>query len=211
MDFDPKHITGQLLRAMGAFGIVLTPILPLLAVEAASLDQKHHIVRINRVHSRLESKQNALNPNDFNLYDSDQFSIHYPKDWQVTFQDNNRVDIVSSSPDPIMDIRTEVSLLREDPDTVVPQRLDQIVASGVVVNRYSLITVNGYSGFRVWSASADDRQTLTTFIGYADQQTAILTSRYTGEAQIEDLVTTIHNSFVNHSVDPAVDPVEPVD
>lgn len=204
MDFDTKYTTGKLLRVMGAFGIVLTPIFPFFAAEAFSKDQDMNVSYIQTESAKLTSKQEEHTSSDFVVYDSEEFSINYPRDWQVAPQENNGLTIIST--DITMPIRTEISLLRENPDTLVPQKLEQIVASGVAVSRYSLVTVNGQSGFRIWHDSATGQQTLVTFIGYGDQQTAILTSSYTPNTEIETLVTTIHGSFVNHSVAQAIQP-----
>ncbi|MEM9804739.1 MAG: hypothetical protein AAF959_05620 [Cyanobacteria bacterium P01_D01_bin.56] len=189
---------------MGAFGIVLTPIFPFFAAEAFSKDQYINVFHAKTGITKLNAKQEEQASSDFVVYDSEEFSINYPRGWQVTPQENNGVAIIST--DITMPIRTEINLLRENPDTVVPQKLEQIVASGVAVSRYSLVTVNGQSGFRIWHDSATGQQTLVTFIGYGEQQTAILTSSYTPNTEIETLVTTIHGSFINHSVAQATQP-----
>ncbi len=198
MNFDTTQTTGQLLLAIGAFGIGLIPIFPIFAAEASQENGCISVSYLDKGSAKLIAKQEEAPSNDFVVYDSEQFSINYPRDWQVTPQGNNGIAIISS--DATMAIRTEINLLREDPDTAVPQKLDQIVTSGVAVSRYSLVTVNGQSGFRVWYESAVSQQTMVTFIGYGNQQTAILTSSYTPDTKLEALVTAIHGSFINHSV-----------
>ncbi|MEM7794000.1 MAG: PsbP-related protein [Cyanobacteria bacterium P01_C01_bin.118] len=181
---------------MGALGIVITgPVY-------ASSTVRHPVIQsaVADLHHALNVKQTE----EFSRYDSDQFSVDYPREWQIESQGENSLAIVSVASGASMPIRTDIIVLREDPQVAVPQRIDQISAEALSVQRYSLVTVDGQSGFRIWYEPAPDQRALVTFVGYGNQQTVVLTSQYGSDtavsAAVEDLVTQIHESFVNHAV-----------
>ena len=192
MDFDTKQAIRQFLLSMGALGIVITG-----PVQASST--KIHPV----TQSAMTAPYHVLNAKqteEFARYDSAQFSVTYPREWQIESQGENSLAMVSVANGANMAIRTDIVVLREDPQVVVPQRLDQISADAVSVQRYSLVTVDGQSGFRIWYEPTINQRALVTFVGYGNQQTAVLISQYGPDAAAEDLVTQVHESFVNHSV-----------
>ena len=197
MDFDTKQTVGKVLLSMGALGIVLVP-----AVVSAEVLANQRTVG----HSELQGKQEQPNSGEFARYDSTQFSVDYPRGWQVDPQGDTGVAIVSTGNDATMPIRTEIIMLREDPQTAVPQRLDQIVTEALVVERYMLVAIDGQSGFRVWYQPEAGQQALITFVGYGNEQTVVLSSQYAQDADAEAVVTQIHESFVNHSVAQAATP-----
>lgn len=207
MNFDTKQTTGQLLLGMGALGIVLTPFSSGLSTEMLSSDRQVP-PELTSTHDgkTLNNKQEPSTPSDFTRYDSAKFSVDYPEGWQVAPQGDNGVAIVSIADGVTMPIQTDIAVLREDPETAVPQRLDQIVAEAISVYRYSLVAVDGQSGFRIWYEPVTGQQAIVTFVGYGNQQTAILNSRYAPDTDAEALVTQIHGSFVNHSVAQATTP-----
>lgn len=204
MDFDTKQTVGQLLLGMGALGITLAPISSGRAAEILIADQSR--VEITDDNSALNPKQEQPEAIEFTRYESAQFSVDYPREWQIVPQGENSLAIVSLADGVTMPIRTDIVMLREDPQTVVPQRLDQIVAEAVTVQRYSLISVDGQSGFRIWYEPATGQHALITFIGYGNTQTVVMASQYAENPEAEDLVTQIHESFVNHSVAQATTP-----
>ena len=204
MDFDTKQTIGQLLLSMGALGIVLVPIPRGSAAEMFTVER--HNVAGPEPKSALNHKQESPEVDEFARYKSDQFSVDYPKDWQVTPQGESGLAIVSLADGVNMPIRTDIVVLREDPQTAVPQRLDQLVAEAVTVQRYSLVAVDGQSGFRIWYEPASGQRALVTFVGYGDAQTVVMSSQYAQEADAEELVTQIHQSFVNHSITQAATP-----
>ena len=204
MDFDTKQTIGQLLLSMGALGIVLAPIPRGSAAEMFTVEQ--HTIAGPEYKSALNHKQESPEADEFARYESEQFSVDYPKDWQVTPQGESGLAIVSLADSVNMPIRTDIVVLREDPQTVVPQRLDQLVAEAVTVQRYSLVAVDGQSGFRIWYEPASGQRALVTFVGYGDAQTVVMSSQYAQEADAEELVTQIHQSFVNHSITQATTP-----
>lgn len=206
MNFNIKRHTRQLLLAMGAFGIVLAASSPALST-APSYLQAARDIRFKPTHTPPESKQEQATTDDFDSYKSEQFTVLYPKTWQATPEGSNSVAISSPTVGAIEPIRTEIKLLREDPNTVVPQTLDQLSAEGASIQRYSLVSVDNQSGFRIWYNAETDQQSLMTFVGYGDQQTAILTSHYNAnDPNTEAIVTALHNSFTNHSVAQAITP-----
>ena len=191
MDFDTKQTVGQVLLGMGALGIVLTP--AVVPTEVLANQPAFD-------HSDLKVKQEQPIADEFARYDSTEFSVDYPRGWQVDPQGDTGVAIISTTDGVTMPIRTDIVMLREDPQTAVPQRLDQIVADAVTVQRYSLVAVDGQSGIRVWYELEAGQQALITFVGYGSEQTVILSSQYAQDSDAENLVTQIHESFVNHSI-----------
>ncbi|MEM1251970.1 MAG: hypothetical protein AAGI69_06020 [Cyanobacteria bacterium P01_H01_bin.21] len=196
MDFDTKQTVGKVLLSMGALGIVLLP-----AVVSAEV-----LANQRTGHSDLKGKQEQPSSGEFVRYDSTKFSVDYPRGWQVDPQGDTGVAIVGTDNDVNMPIRTDIVMLREDPQTAVPQRLDQIVTEALAVERYTLVAVDGQSGFRVWYQPEAGQQALITFVGYGNEQTVVLSSQYAQDADAETVVTQIHESFVNHSVAQASTP-----
>lgn len=197
MDLDIKQPAGQLLLGIGAFGIVLASTASGLSARRAAIGQPVNF-------SAIEIKQEQPEPaesNDFAHYKSAQFSVDYPQGWQIDPVGDSGLTIASIADGVNMPIRTQIVMLRENPETAVPQRLDQIVAEAAAVERYSLVAVDGQSGFRIWYQPAAGQRALITFVGYGVEQTVVLSSQYAQDAEAEDLVTQIHSSFINHSVD----------
>ncbi|MEM1238352.1 MAG: hypothetical protein AAGI45_00775 [Cyanobacteria bacterium P01_H01_bin.26] len=196
MDFDIRRIVGQCLLGIGAFGIVLADAADGLSVGFPPAERDGETsaeYSPGGVPKQAES-------GEFARYDSAEFSVDYPMGWQVSPHGETGVEISGTADGVTMAIRTEIVVFREDPQTSVPQRLDQIVAEALSVQRYSLVTVDGQSGIRIWYESEADRQALVTFVGYGNQQTVVLTSEYAQAAIAEPLATQIHDSFVNHSM-----------
>lgn len=206
MDFDTKQIVAQLLLGMGALGIVLAPTSQVFSADQPTTKPQttQGGLTIGPPNSGL--KQESAAPSDFTRYDSAKFSVDYPREWQVTPQGDSSVAIVSIADGVTMPIQTDITVLREDPESAVPQELDQIVADAVTVQRYSLVAVDGQSGFRIWYEPEAGQQAIVTFVGYGNQQTAILSSYYEPDPEAETLVTQIHGSFVNHTVTQATTP-----
>lgn len=204
MNFNIKQLTGQLLLVMGALGIVLPP-----SVNALPTSHSAPQAILEKSDTPPESTEEQSETNDFDTYKSEQFTVLYPPTWQATAQAENSVAIIGPTVGEGEPNRTDIELLRADPNEVVPQTLDQLSAQGVSIQRYSLVTVDSQSGMRIWytADTSTSQQSLVTFVGYGDQQTAILTSHYdVNDANAEDIITTLHNSFKNHSVAQAIVP-----
>ncbi|MEM6251493.1 MAG: hypothetical protein AAF821_01095 [Cyanobacteria bacterium P01_D01_bin.156] len=191
MTFDTQRIISLLLRMMGAVSLLLGAISPIFGVPAWATNEYVSLTG----QGMSNSKQTSSIPSNFSTYKSDQLSVRYPDDWQVTFQDEYGVALVSAQDT----IRTDIVLVRENPDVLVPQRLEQIVSEAVAVRRYSLVTIDGQSGFRMWYESDANQWTLVTFIGYEDQQTVVLTSEYVPDVNIEAVAMAVHDSFINRA------------
>ncbi|MGD1855366.1 MAG: hypothetical protein ACFB2W_14065 [Leptolyngbyaceae cyanobacterium] len=193
MDFDTKHIVGQCLLGMGALGIVLTsPVSGLARPQSATHPGAATVKQVQA--------------EEFARYDSDGFSVDYPRGWQIAPQGENGLEIVSTADGANMAIRTNIVILREDPQVAVPQRLDQITTDAVLVQSYSLVAVDGQSGIRIWYQPSTEQSAIVTFVGYGNQQTAVLTSQYAQDTESEAWITQIHDSFVNHAVARATAP-----
>ena len=202
MDFDTTQTWGRFLLSMGALGIVLAPnaqglSAPIPVTGSGSLE---FTTRSSR------AKQEPSLSDELTSYDSATFSVTYPQGWQVAPQGEHGVAIVSITDGVTMPIRTDIAVFREDPSTAVPERLEQILDDAASLYRYSLVTVDAQSGFRVWYEPEAGQHAIASFVGYGNRQTAVLTSVYDADSDAADLVTQIHDSFVNHSVAQAVAP-----
>ncbi|MBT9315379.1 PsbP-related protein [Leptothoe spongobia] len=204
MDFDTKQTVGQFFLGMGALGIVLTLPVDGFFAEAQTIGQP--MLEVNASKNALNIKQEQPDSNEFARYDSAKFSVDYPRGWQIEPQGENGLAIVSIADGANMAIRTDIVVLREDPQVAVPQRLEQITADAASLQSYSLVAVDGQSGIRIWYEPETGQRALVTFLGYGNQQTVVLTSQYTQDTTAEPLVTQIHDSFVNHSVAQALVP-----
>lgn len=204
MDFDTKQTVGQFFLGMGALGIVLILASDGFSAEMQAIEQPATVANVAK--NALNIKQEQSDSNEFARYDSAKFSVDYPRGWEVEPQGENGLAIVNVADGVNMAIRTDIVVLREDPQVVVPQRIDQIAADAASVQNYSLVTVDGQSGIRIWYESDTGQQALVTFLGYGNRQTVVLNSQYAQDATVESLVTQIHDSFVNHSVAQAVVP-----
>ena len=196
MDFDTRRVVAQCLLGIGAFGIVLADAANGLSVGFHPADR--HRGASAEYYSGGAPKQTESE--EFARYDSADFGVDYPMGWQVSPYGDTGVAISGNADGVTMAIRTEIAVFREDPETGVPQRLDQIVAEALSVQRYSLVTVDGQSGIRIWYEPEAGQQALVTFVGYGNQQTVVLTSEYAQAEIAEPLVTQIHDSFINQSI-----------
>ncbi|NEP18654.1 MAG: hypothetical protein F6J97_17415 [Leptolyngbya sp. SIO4C1] len=140
--------------------------------------------------------------------EADAFVIQYPQGWQVNSLDRDSIEIVSptseagSSPE----IRTQVALLREAPDAVINRSIDQLVSDQARVGLYRMVTVDRQPAFRIWMSTDADTEVISTFIGYGDFQTAVLTSQYAADTpEAEAVVLQMHDSFVNTGIATAAD------
>ncbi|MEM8810797.1 MAG: hypothetical protein AAGF01_32710 [Cyanobacteria bacterium P01_G01_bin.38] len=132
----------------------------------------------------------------------DAFAIQYPQGWQVDSLGEDTIEIVSGpNGDPTMDIHTQVQLLREDPDAVINRSIDQFIADQAEVGRYLVANVDNQPAFRIWMSASDEVKIISTFVGYGDLQTAVLTSQYSpSNADAEAMILQVHDSFVNTGV-----------
>ena len=133
------------------------------------------------------------------------FSLQYPQGSQVTVRNRDDIEIVSGDEptgNPNMDIHTQARLLREDPADVVSQYIEQLVANDARVVLYRSVAVDGRSGFRIWLGERPDPRTgelknsLVTFVGYGNVETAQIISYYTND-EAEAAVVALHDSFIH--------------
>ncbi|MEM9161995.1 MAG: hypothetical protein AAGC54_02865 [Cyanobacteria bacterium P01_F01_bin.4] len=132
----------------------------------------------------------------------DAFAIQYPQGWRVDSLGEDTIEIVSAAnDDPTMDIHTQVQLLREEPDAVINRSIDQFIADQAQVGRYLMTNVDNQPAFQIWMSASAEVKVISTFVGYGDLQTAVLTSQYSpSNADAEATILQVHNSFVNTGV-----------
>ena len=137
----------------------------------------------------------------------DAFVIQYPQAWQVTSLGEDTIEIVSPLGDDLtMNIHSRVQLLREDPDMVINRSIDQFIEDEARVGRYLMVNVDNQSALRIWMSTRDQLKVISTFVGYGDSQTAVLTSQYSSDnADAEAMILQMHDSFVNTGVATAAD------
>jgi hypothetical protein len=138
------------------------------------------------------------------------FTIEYPQAWQVKRLTETEIELDSvpvATPALMSEIYTQVQLLSENPDAVVNRSIDQFIADRSQVRLYRIVSVDGQAGFRIWMTgrAGDLTHAIATFVGYGDQQTALIFSQYAvDDAETEALILQVHDSFKNIEIAPAV-------
>ncbi|MDB9525938.1 hypothetical protein PN498_08070 [Oscillatoria sp. CS-180] len=153
---------------------------------------------------QTESQPDAGEPETFKTYTlNDTFSITVPQDWLVDGDEaENYALITSYSPESETpqqdDIRTEVSLVAESPDTYVGREIDALIQGGYVIDSYGVASVGGNKAFRVWiiDLPGDFTHQVITFIGYENGNTARLISYFNDDSPTTtDMIVNLHQSF----------------
>ena len=141
---------------------------------------------------------------DYETYEEPgEFSIDYPVGWVVERTDNNSVQITSYMPADFdltqsEDIKTEVWLIPEDPAAVVDRALNNIEADGSALQNYTALVVDEQPALRLWLAERplDFPNAIFTYVGYGNQETAVIISSYTASnPDAEAVIQRIHASF----------------
>ncbi|MCG8361767.1 MAG: hypothetical protein MJA27_00375 [Pseudanabaenales cyanobacterium] len=142
---------------------------------------------------------------DYETYvEPGEFSIDYPAGWVVERTDNNSVQITSYVPaserDPTQseDIKTEVWLIPEDPAAVVDRALNDIAEDGSEMRNYSALMVDNQPALMLWLSKRplDFPNAILTYVGYGNQETAVIVSSYTASnPNAEAVIQRIHASF----------------
>jgi hypothetical protein len=130
------------------------------------------------------------------------FSILMPSDWFVEGSETAGAAVITSyqtasNPAPT-DIRTEVNLVDEPPETYVDRQIDDLVEQKYVIDRFRLASVQGNQAFRVWiiDAPGEFANQIITFVGYENGSTAKIVSYYNGDSPTTvDTIMQMHRSF----------------
>ncbi|MBE9158982.1 hypothetical protein IQ265_19390 [Nodosilinea sp. LEGE 06152] len=144
----------------------------------------------------------------------DVFSIAFPAGWQVSAQPDAPQVVAESAgaTGSLPAMRTEITWQEAPPQTVVGQSLEAIRAKGYTVSRYDAITIDSVTAVRLWLSEIPDGlpNAFVTYVGYPTA-TATITSYYDDtSANIDPVLTAIHQSFARANTPPAEDaaPIE---
>lgn len=151
---------------------------------------------------------------EFTTYQQTHFAIDYPTMWQVEVTET--IDGVSlgasfgGNP-----VETMIAFVEAPPSQVFGQAFADLQGDEQAsLLRYRPVRVNGLSGIRLWilGAETDDLpDQVITYLGTADNQTIVLTSRYRAEeddtdedgtvqALMDIVLNAVHDSFRQRSV-----------
>ena len=141
---------------------------------------------------------------DYETYvEPGKFSVDYPSGWRIERTDNRSVQITSYSPSAdndltqTEDIKIQIWLIPEDPASVVDSALNEITQDGTLQN-YRAVTVDGQPTLMLWlgGQSLDFPDAIHTYVGYGNQETAVIFSSYTASnPNAEVVIQRIHDSF----------------
>ncbi|HEY9888706.1 MAG TPA: hypothetical protein V6D02_09920 [Candidatus Obscuribacterales bacterium] len=131
------------------------------------------------------------------------FAISIPDGWWVTGSEQTASAVITSyAPEAAAiaptDVKTEVILVPEAPDTYVARQIDDLIAGDYVIDRYGLAAVKGNEAFRLWiiEQPGDFAQRVITFVGYDNGTTAQIVSYYNDESPTTiETILAIHRSF----------------
>lgn len=186
--------------AIGGLGVGLTALSGQLAIARAassfppSLPKQDAAAPMESVPAEFETFETFTLPN--------QFAVSIPAGWFATGTDTEGYAIITSyAPEAELmatDIKTEVTLADEPPDTYVDRELDTLIQSGYTIDRFGLTSIRGNDAFRVWiiETPGDFSYQVITFVGYDQGQTAKIVSHYSDDSRMTiDTILAIHRSF----------------
>ena len=136
----------------------------------------------------------------------DNFSLDIPEGWSTeSLATERRAVITNYSPDrlegnaaQLTDIKTEVTLVDEHPDSFVDREITAIIDQAYPVRRYTSVEVNERTALRLWVSDLPQEYAnqIITFVGYGDYGTAMIVSYYnTFSIETDILIEQIHDSF----------------
>ncbi len=142
---------------------------------------------------------------DYETYvEPGQFSVEYPAGWQVDRTDNQSVQITSYSPSSdktltqTEDIKIQIWLIPEDPAAIVDSALSDISQGGPTLRNYTAATVDGQPALMLWLTGEplEFPNAIHTYVGYGNQETAVIFSSYTASnPDAEVVIDRINASF----------------
>ena len=151
-----------------------------------------------------ESDTEALGITGFETYTlPTQFSIEIPSGWFVEGAELEGFALITSYrpdsevPQPT-DVKTEVTLVSEPPETYVDREIDALIQQEYVIDRFGIASVKGNEAFRVWiiEIPGDFANQVITFVGYENGRTAKIVSHYNDDSSTtKDTILQIHRSF----------------
>ena len=132
----------------------------------------------------------------------DAFAIQMPSDWFAEGAETEGYVVITSyqttsEPAPT-DVRTEVTLVDEPPETYVDREIDRLIEQKYEIDRFRIVSVQGNQAFRVWliEAPGDFAKQIITFVGYENGSTAKIVSYYNGDSSTTvDTIMQMHRSF----------------
>ncbi len=134
------------------------------------------------------------------------FALQVPTDWVAEGHAEERHAVVTNYPadrvattEPqATDIKTEIFVVDEPPDTFVQAELAKMIQAAYPVQRYVPVKVNDRTAIRLWVVGLPDgySRQMITFVGYASYGTAMIVTSYNSNTPAtEALIEQVHNSF----------------
>jgi hypothetical protein len=134
------------------------------------------------------------------------FSLEIPEGWVAQGVESDRYAVITNyeanrpaqTEPQAQDVKTEVWLVGERPDTFVNRSIQEIVEKNYVVSNYRAVVVDDLPALRVWMSDLplEYPYQIVTYVGYASYGTAMIVTHYaTPTAETEALIQQVHNSF----------------
>lgn len=131
------------------------------------------------------------------------FSVQVPQGWFIEGKEAEGYALITSyGPDSeatqMGDVKTEVNLVNEPPQTYVDRQIDDLIQQGYVIDRFGLASVQGNEAFRIWiiDVPGDFTNQVITFVGFESGKTAKIISYYNEDsATMTETIMQIHRSF----------------
>ena len=131
--------------------------------------------------------------------ESDLYSFQHPTDTVIESVGEGTVEIMPvATVAANREIHTKIALFRENPGNVVNQHLDEFKEDSVLVRRYRVMMVDDQSSLRMWLGDqpGDLSFAIATFVGYGDDATVVLISRYAeSNPEAEAVIHELHGSL----------------
>jgi len=128
------------------------------------------------------------------------FTLEIPAGWFTETAETTVITSydVSANPPTPTDLKTEITVVDESPNTYVGTELDALIEQAYVLDRYGITSVGGNDAFRVWIVQlpGEFANQVITFVGNADRSTAKIVTFYNDDSQAtKDLILQMHSSF----------------
>jgi hypothetical protein len=130
------------------------------------------------------------------------YSVLMPRGWFAAGDETTGHTVITSYAPATdiadTDIKTEMTLVDETPETYVDRELDNLIQSGYTIDRFGIASIQGNDAFRIWIVETlgDFKYQVITFVGYDQGVTAKLVSYYSDNSRdTVETVLALHRSF----------------
>lgn len=130
-----------------------------------------------------------------------QFSLMIPAGWTTEMVESEGYAVITSYlPGETIqptDVRTEVSLVNEPPETYVDREINALVQQNYRIRNYGVAAVGGNQAFRLWiiDRPGDFTQQVITFVGEGNRTSKIISYYNEDSPEAIAILMEMHQSF----------------